>query len=127
MNTSNNRRIIGFTSTTANATTAPHIKNVTSNVLNCYSLKQWEVAFKKVWPRVKKLVKFYIKILRVCLILFIVGMAVTFGLTLVGEILPSLPEKMPQLFHFVEEVLIPYYERFFAICSKSISIAYPSL
>ena len=58
MNTKNNRRIIGFTSTTANTTAAPRIKNVTDNVLNCYSLSQWETAFKKYWPRVKKLVKF---------------------------------------------------------------------
>ena len=75
----------------------------------------------------KKILRFYLKAFKALLVLFLAGMALTFALVMIGEVLPALPEKMPQLYHVVEDLLIPYYENFFAVISKECSFTPPSL
>lgn len=124
-NMKENTRKIGFT----NEHTAPRtIRNTTANsLLGGYSLKKWESSFKKYWPMTKKILRFYLKAFKALLVLFLAGMALTFALVMIGEVLPALPEKMPQLYHVVEDLLIPYYENFFAVISKECSFTPPSL
>lgn len=122
-----NRRVIGFTN--EHTATAPRtIRNTTDNsLLGGYSLKEWEASFKKYWPMTKKILRFYLKAFKALLVLLLAGMALTFALVTLGEVLPALPEKMPQLYNVLEELLLPYYEHFFAIVGKSLSFTPPSL
>ena len=106
----NIQRKIGFTSTTTET-----ISTASTTTKGQISFQQWETVLKGELPKVKRFLKIYFKFLKAIFILYFVGMGITFGLALVETLLPAMAEKMPQLFKFVEEFMIPYYERVFRL------------